>query len=75
MNDDVVRGSRVAGKVALVTGAGSIGPGWGNGKAAAVLYGREGADVFAVDFRAEAAEETRAIVEGEGGNCVTMPPT
>ena len=71
MNDEVVRGNRIAGKVALVTGAGSIGPGWGNGKAAAVLYGREGGDIFAVDFRAEAADDTRAIVEGEGGNCVT----
>ena len=30
-------------KVAIVTGAGSIGPGWGNGKAAAVLFAREGA--------------------------------
>jgi NAD(P)-dependent dehydrogenase (short-subunit alcohol dehydrogenase family) len=71
MNDEIVRGNRVAGKVALVTGAGSIGPGWGNGKAAAALYGREGANVFAVDFRANAAEETRAIIEGEGGTCVT----
>ncbi|MEE9290534.1 MAG: hypothetical protein V3U99_05920, partial [Alphaproteobacteria bacterium] len=53
---------RVQGKVALVTGAGSIGPGWGNGKAAAVLYGREGAKVFAVDNRAEAAAETCAII-------------
>lgn len=69
MNDHVKRGDRVAGKVALVTGAGSIGPGWGNGKAAAVLYAREGARVFAVDNRAEAAEETRAIIEGEGGIC------
>ena len=40
MNDHVKRGDRVAGKVVLVTGAGSIGPGWGNGKAA---YAREGA--------------------------------
>ncbi|MGC2082038.1 MAG: hypothetical protein WA702_01600, partial [Bradyrhizobium sp.] len=31
---------RVQGKVALVFGAGSSGPGWGNGKAAAVLYAR-----------------------------------
>ena len=34
---------RLAGKVALVTGAGSVGPGWGNGRAAAVLFAREGA--------------------------------
>ncbi|MDX1485897.1 MAG: SDR family NAD(P)-dependent oxidoreductase [Alphaproteobacteria bacterium] len=60
---------RVQGKVALVTGAGAIGPGWGNGKAAAVLYAREGARVFAVDNRAEVAEETRAIIEEEGGEC------
>jgi len=35
-------GDRVKDKVAIVTGAGSAGPGWGNGKAAAVLYAREG---------------------------------
>jgi len=61
------RGNRVAGKVALVCGAGAIGPGWGNGKAAAVLYGLEGAKVFAVDWNLAAAEETKAIIEGEGG--------
>jgi NAD(P)-dependent dehydrogenase (short-subunit alcohol dehydrogenase family) len=61
---------RVAGKVALVMGAGSVGEGWGNGKACATLYAREGASVFAVDVRSEAAEETRAIIAGEGGTCV-----
>ncbi len=35
-------GDRLKGKVALVSGAGSSGPGWGNGKAAAVLFAREG---------------------------------
>lgn len=34
-------------KVALVVGAGSVGPGWGNGKAAAVLFAREGARYYA----------------------------
>lgn len=63
------KGHRVAGRVALVTGAGSIGPGWGNGKAAAVLYACEGAKVFAVDNRLEAAEETRTIIEDAGGVC------
>lgn len=58
---------RVAGKVAFVTGAGSIGDGWGNGKAAAVLYGREGAKVFCVDFREDAARETVSIIASEGG--------
>jgi NAD(P)-dependent dehydrogenase (short-subunit alcohol dehydrogenase family) len=60
---------RLQDKVALVTGAGSIGPGWGNGKATAVLFAREGAKVFGLDLRLEAAGETRDIVVGEGGEC------
>lgn len=62
-------GQRVKDKVALVFGAGSSGPGWGNGKAAAALYAREGAHVYAVDVRAEAAEETRRVIQAEGGHC------
>lgn len=58
---------RVAGKRAAVIGAGSIGPGWGNGKAAAVLYAREGAQVLCVDRDRAAAEETAAIIAHEGG--------
>ena len=61
--------NRVKDKVAIVTGAGSIGPGWGNGKAAAVLYAREGARVIAVDRNLEAAVETQEIIAGEGGAC------
>ena len=57
----------LSGKVALVTGAGSIGPGWGNGKATAVLLARQGAVVFAVDINLAAAEETCALIAGEGG--------
>ena len=60
---------RVKGKVALVTGAGSVGPGWGNGKATAALYAREGAQVFLVDYNLAAAEETKRVIEGEGGDC------
>jgi NAD(P)-dependent dehydrogenase (short-subunit alcohol dehydrogenase family) len=63
---------RLQGKVALVTGAGSVGPGWGNGKATAVLFAREGAKVVALDLRAEAAEETRALIEREGGECLAL---
>jgi NAD(P)-dependent dehydrogenase (short-subunit alcohol dehydrogenase family) len=62
---------RLEGKVAIVTGAGSIGPGWGNGKAVAALFAREGAKVFAVDLSAEAAAETKAVIEKEGGTCET----
>jgi len=57
---------RVAGKVALVFGGGSAGPGWGNGKAAAMVYAREGARVAVVDIRREAAEETRGRLRAEG---------
>ena len=67
MSEEVKRGDRLAGKVALVAGAGSVGPGWGNGKAAAVVYGRQGARVFAVDANPEAAAETAAIIAAEGG--------
>jgi len=58
---------RLEGKVAIVTGAGSIGPGWGNGKATAVLYARHGALVLLVDRVRVAAEETHGMILGEGG--------
>lgn len=51
-------GKRFHSRVALVTGAGCVGPGWGNGRAAAVRFAEEGARVFAVDRDAEALKET-----------------
>ena len=60
---------RVQDKVALVTGAGSVGPGWGNGKASAVLMAREGAKIFASDINRDAVEETKGLIEAEGGTC------
>jgi NAD(P)-dependent dehydrogenase (short-subunit alcohol dehydrogenase family) len=57
---------RVAGKVALIAGAGCVGPGWGNGRAAAVLFAREGAKVFAVDKSADSMAETVARVGNDG---------
>ena len=65
-------GDRLKNKVAIVTGAGSVGPGWGNGKATAVLFAREGAKVFAVDINLQAAEETKSIIDHEGGICKTQ---
>lgn len=56
------------GRVALVFGAGSCGPGWGNGKATAVTYARAGARVIAIDISPEAAEITRALITSEGGS-------
>jgi len=61
---------RLAGKVALICGAGCVGPGWGNGRAAAVLFAREGAKVFAVDKDADSMMETVARV-GNDGEIVT----
>ena len=63
---------RLKGKAAIVFGAGSSGPGWGNGKAAAVAYAREGAQVACVDLVQGAADETAAIIEGEGGAAVAV---
>lgn len=63
---------RLKDKVAIVTGAGSSGPGWGNGKAIAVLFAREGARVFAVDVRPEGADETSKIIAGESGECASF---
>jgi len=65
-------GERLKGKVAIVTGAGSIGPGIGNGKATAIVFAREGARVMAVDHNAEAAEETKRLIDEEGGICATF---
>jgi NAD(P)-dependent dehydrogenase (short-subunit alcohol dehydrogenase family) len=63
---------RVEGRSVIVTGAGSVGPGIGNGKASAILYAREGARVMLVDHNLEAALETKALIDGEGGDCFTF---
>ena len=54
---------RLDGKVAIIMGAGCVGPGWGNGRAAAVIFAREGAKVFAVDLREDTMTETVARAE------------
>jgi NAD(P)-dependent dehydrogenase (short-subunit alcohol dehydrogenase family) len=59
---------RFDGRVAVVFGAGAVGPGWGNGKAAAVQYARDGATVAAIDIALDAARETVDIIRGEGGS-------
>jgi len=63
---------RLEGKAALVVGAGSIGPGWGNGKATAALFAREGARVACVDVNPQAAEETAALIREEGGEAIAL---
>jgi NAD(P)-dependent dehydrogenase (short-subunit alcohol dehydrogenase family) len=59
---------RLQDKVAIIAGAGCAGPGWGNGRAEAVLFARHGAKVFAVDRSLEAMRETRQRIEAAGGN-------
>jgi NAD(P)-dependent dehydrogenase (short-subunit alcohol dehydrogenase family) len=61
-------GRALEGRVALVFGAGSSGPGWGNGKSTAVTFARAGAIVIAIDINAAAAEETRSLIAAEGGH-------
>lgn len=58
---------RLDGKVALVTGCGTRGEGWGNGKAIAVLLARQGAGVYGSDLDREAALATQRIIQEEGG--------
>lgn len=62
----------VAGKVAIVTGAGAAGDGIGNGRAAAILLARAGAAVLAVDRDATLAERTAEIIVGENGSALAF---
>ena len=63
---------RLRGKVAIVTGAGSRGPGLGNGNATAILFAREGARVLCVDRVRKHADETVGLIRGEGGEAVAL---
>lgn len=63
---------RLLGKVAIVTGAGSVGDGIGNGRATAIVFAREGARVLLVDLNEDAAEATRASIEEEGGDATVV---
>jgi NAD(P)-dependent dehydrogenase (short-subunit alcohol dehydrogenase family) len=63
---------RLEGKVALVNGGGSSGPGWGNGKATAITFAREGAKVVVADINADAAKETADFITKEGGRAVVV---
>ena len=64
---------RLAGKIAIVVGAGQgSGEGLGNGRATALLFARNGAKVLAVDSNLESAKDTAAIVAEDGGECVAI---
>jgi len=63
-------GERMRGRGVIVTGAGSIGPGMGNGKASSILYAREGGRVLLVDRDLAAARETARLIQAERGEAV-----
>ena len=62
---------RLHGRIAIVTGAGCIGPGWGNGRATAVRFAEEGARIFAIDRNLDSVAETVERVSAAGGEIVT----
>jgi NAD(P)-dependent dehydrogenase (short-subunit alcohol dehydrogenase family) len=61
---------RLQGRIAIVTGAGCVGPGWGNGRATAVRFAEEGAKIFGVDRNLDSAAETVERVKAIGGEIV-----
>lgn len=67
MNEVIPTSDRLKDKVAIVTGAGCVGSGWGNGRAVAVLFALAGARVFAVDRDLDAMEETLGRIREAGG--------
>ncbi len=62
---------RLSGKIAIVTGAGSVGPGWGNGRATAIRFAQEGATVLAVDRDLSSMDQT---LELAGDQAVGIRP-
>ena len=64
-------GGRLQDRVTIVTGAGCIGPGWGNGRATAVRFAQEGAKVFAADKNGDSMKETVERVRSFGGEIKT----
>jgi NAD(P)-dependent dehydrogenase (short-subunit alcohol dehydrogenase family) len=65
---------RLEGKAGIVVGAGqSPGPTVGTGRAAAVVFAREGAKVLLVDRDIDSARETAEIIAGEGGVAECLP--
>jgi hypothetical protein len=63
---------RLQDRIAIVTGAGCVGPGWGNGRATAVRFAEEGAKIFAVDIKPESMAETIDKVKAAGGEIATQ---
>ncbi len=56
-------------KIAVVTGCGSEGNGWGNGRAIATVLARQGATVIGTDRNIEYANNTKKFIKDENYNC------
>lgn len=63
--------NRLQGKIALITGAGSVGPGWGNGRAMTVRFAQEGAQVYAADIDQSRLDETLSYAGDAKSNITT----
>lgn len=59
---------KLAGKVAIVTGAGS-----GQGRAVSIQFAREGAKILVCDINQAGADETVALVAEAGGEALAFP--
>jgi len=66
------RQGKLEGKIAIVTGAGCIGPGWGNGRAVCMRFAEEGAKIYAVDRDLDAMQETIQRVRDIGGDITAV---
>ena len=55
-------------KIAVVSGCGSIGNGFGNGRAISTLLARQGAKVFGTDINEEAGQNTANFIKEEGND-------
>jgi NAD(P)-dependent dehydrogenase (short-subunit alcohol dehydrogenase family) len=60
------------GRVAIVTGAGSRGPGIGNGRAIGVTLARRGTQVVLVDRSEESVSQTQGMIAQAGGRAMTV---
>jgi NAD(P)-dependent dehydrogenase (short-subunit alcohol dehydrogenase family) len=74
MGDSFLRPTRsLKGRVAIVTGAGALDEGIGNGRASAILLAEAGCNVVAVDIKIELAETTVKMIEKDGiGQAVAL---
>lgn len=63
---------RLEGRVALITGVGSMNGGLGNGKATAIRLAQEGAKICGVDLHQEAADDTCDLIRAAGGSAVAL---